>query len=131
MNIKFMNVCTQIISKNLNLKPRWSWRSRMSYKVDNLLCTEKQNWDKARRLWNQNKGASRTYCYPDHNLKTCYFVYCHSADILPCLFKFFFCIYLLIITKFQHKENKQKKVQVFFPLEKKREKKCGRKLKKF
>ena len=69
--------------------------------------------------------------HPDHNLKTCYFVYCHSADILPCLFKFFFYIFLLIITKFQHKENKQKKVQVFLPLEKKREKKCGRKLKKF
>ena len=21
---------------------------------------------------------------PDHNLKTCFFFYCHSADILPC-----------------------------------------------
>ena len=96
MNVKFMNVCTQIISKNLNLKPRWSWRSRMSYNVDNLLCTEKQNWDKARRLWNQNKRASRTYCYPDHNLKTCYFVYCHLADILPRLFKFFFFFHFFI-----------------------------------
>ena len=61
--------------------------------------------------------------HPDHNLKTCYFVYCHSADILPCLFKFFFAFFLLIITKLQHKENKEKKVQVFLPLEKKREKK--------
>ena len=122
MNVNFMNVCTQIISKNLNLKPRWSWRSRMSYNVDNLLCTEKQNWDKARRLWNQNKRASRTYSSRSQ-FKTCYFVYCHSADILPCLFKFFFAFFLLIITKLQHKENKEKKVQVFLPLEKKREKK--------
>ena len=63
--------------------------------------------------------------HPDHNLKLCDFVYCHSADM------FFFAFFLLIITKFQHKENKQKKVQVFLPIEKKREKKCGRKLKKF
>ena len=68
--------------------------------------------------------------HPDHNLKTCYFVYCHSADILPCLFKFFFAFFLLIVTKFQHKENKQKKVQVFLPLEKKREKKMRTKTKK-
>ena len=69
--------------------------------------------------------------HPDHNLKSCYFVYCHSSDILPCYLSFFFAFVLFIITKLQHKENKQKKVQVFLPLEKKREKKCGRKLKKF
>ena len=131
MNVKFMNVCTQIISKNLNLKPRWSWRSRMSYNVDNLLCTEKQNWDKARRLWNQNKRASRTYSsrsqFKNMLLRLLSFVRYPAMFI----YVFFFCIFLLIITKFQHKENKQKKAQVFLPLEKKREKKCGRKLKKF